>query len=72
MTFAEKLAEKPAGELLKIMSNIHRGSLTEQRKWSRVTPDDPSAYADYFSEIFAANSAEREAVALYVILSEKY
>ena len=73
MTFAEKLAERPAGELLKVMSNIRRRATgLGNASGLRSTHDDLSAYADYFSEFFAANSAERETIVPYVILSERY
>ena len=71
--FAEKLAEKPAKELLKVTSNIRRciSDLSNASKL-RSTTDYLSVYADYFSEFFAANNAGREKVVPYVILSERY
>ena len=54
MTFSEKLAEKPNGELLRVMSNIRRrASRRDNVNGLRSTNDDLEAYADYFSEIFA-------------------
>ena len=71
VTFAEKLAERPGGELLKVMSNIRRRATgLSNASGHRSTYDDLSVYADYFSEFFAASSAERETVVPYVILSE--
>ena len=55
------------------MSNIRRRvSGRSNASGPKSIPDDLEAYADYFSEILAANSAEREVVAPYVILSERH
>ena len=73
MTFAENLEQKPTGELLKIMSNIRRrASGKGSASGLGSSCDELEAYADYFSEIFAASSAEMEKDESYVILSERY
>lgn len=53
--FAEKLVEKPIGELLKLMSNIRRkaSGLSSASDLSS-SPGDLGEYADYFSRFFAA------------------
>lgn len=53
-----------------MMSNIRRRASAQSSAGSlRLTPNELEIYADYFSELFTANNTEREAVALYVILS---
>lgn len=61
--FAEKLAEKPIGVLFKIMSNICRSASGLGSASSLdSSPDDIGAYADDFSELFAADDTIRPKV----------
>lgn len=66
---APTFAGRPAGDLLNIISNIRsRAPARNSANVIRSTADDLEMYADYFSEIYAANRDKSEAVGSYIIL----